>query len=114
MNAATTATLDTLTVNLPETIDISTGLPAIVCGVDCFVEAFHVDADGNYSESPTARVRVSITTVVGDRVAQIDVDTEDAGRCSLSRVLTFAVDQLDGPCSWPRWSDAVPVRIFAL
>jgi len=110
-----TATLDTPALNLPETIDVSTGLPAIVCGIDCFVEAFHVDEDGNYSESPAARVRVSATTVVGDHVAIVDVDIEDASRCSLSKVLTFIVEQLGGPCAWPLWSpDSAPIQMLAL
>jgi hypothetical protein len=112
----TTATLDTPAINLPETIDVIRGyLPAIVCGIDCFVEAFHVDADGNYSESTAARVRVLTTTVVGDHVALVDIDTEDASTCSLSKVLAFIVEQLGGPCAWPLWSpDSTPLRILAL
>ena len=112
----TTATLDTPVSDLPDTIDaITRYLPAIVCGIDCFVEAFHVDADGNYSETPAARVRVSATTVVGDHVALVDIDTEDAPTCSLSKVLAFIVEQLGGPCAWPLWSpDSAPIQMLAL
>ncbi len=98
----------TATRDLPDAIDISTGLPVDVCGVACFVEAFHADAAGNYSETPAALVRVSATTVVGDRIAIVDVKAEDA-TAPLSAVMQFALDQLSGPASWPVWGESSPV-----
>ncbi len=57
-------------------------------------------------------VRVSATTVVGDRIAIVDVKAEDA-TAPLSAVMQFALDQLGGPASWPVWGESRPVA-FAL
>lgn len=101
--------IDLAVIDLPTAIDVSTGLPADVCGVACFIEAMHVDVDGNFTEFAVEddRVRVHATMVEVDRVAVVDVDAT-AGAL-LSDVLRFILDHIGPPTSWPMWRDSNPV-----
>jgi hypothetical protein len=99
--------VDHLVTELPDTINILTGLPAVLCGVECYIEAWHIDMVGTYVEQPSHAVRVSITTVEGDHVVLVDVLVDTQRHTLLSAVVGSVLEQ--HPLLWPLWEDSRPV-----